>query len=175
MRTGFTAMIIACALAGCATQGSVSRATLNTRAGYTDKIDNIIVGIKIDSIPATFSEPFVSNFRTLLAQRRVSANVRAMSELDLDPLSQAEATKYHFAMLCIPTHIASNRTVVQSITMNCTLTDNRVNIVVMKADVSAYKGFGFGFGQNEAEHTTQELLAKMEQAGLLSAQQAAAQ
>lgn len=171
MRNSLVAVLISLELVGCATSGSIPKVTLNTRTGYSQKVSDVIVGIKTDGIPATFTIPFVSNLRVLFAQHQVNADVHAISELDLDPLTQAQIRKFSFSMFCIPTKTFSNQYALQSITMNCTLTEIQKNIVVMKADVIAQKGWGFGFGQNEAEHATQELIKQMEQAGLISAQQ----
>ena len=60
-----------------------------------------------------------------------------------------------------------NQYALLSITMNCTLSETKKNLVVMKADAIAHKGWGFGFGENEAQHVAQKLTDEMVGAGLI--------
>jgi len=157
-------------LAGCATIGSTSNVTVNKRAGYSQQIDEVFVAIKIDGIPQTFSIPFVSNLQSDLQSRGVKADVKAISELDLDPVKEGDIEKHHYIMVCIPTKTFSDQYALRSVTMNCTLSETEKKLVVMKADATANKGWGFGFGENEAQHVAQKLIDEMEGAGLIDAQ-----
>lgn len=150
--------------------GSTSNVVVNKRGGYTKKIADMIVAIKVDGIPKEFSSQLVSNLQTDLQNHGVKVLVKAISELDLDPLREGEVETYSYVMTCVPTKTFSNQYALQSITMNCTLSETKMKLVVMKADATAHKGWGFGFGENEAQHVAQKLTDEMEVAGLIEAQ-----
>jgi hypothetical protein len=159
-------------LTGCSTVGSTSNVVTNVRQGYSQKVEDIIGVIKVDGIPKAFSAPLVADIQAQLEQRGVKADIRPVSDLDLNPLRNSDVLPFKYLIVCVPTKLFSTNHVLQSVTMNCTLSETKTRLVVMKADATANKGWGFGFGENEADHVTKKLLKTMEENGLISAQPA---
>ncbi len=153
------------------TIGSTPSVAMNVRPGYSQPLENVYVLVRVDQIPAAFATTFVSTLDQHLQARGVTTRVRAVSELDLQPVTDKDFYGFSHVMMIRPTHLESNQYALQSVTMNCSLSDVSTRALVMRADVRANKGWGYGFGRNEAENATAELIRQMEARGLLRAQQ----
>lgn len=156
-------LILVVFASGCATP----HVSVNIRPEYSRQLQNVFVVVRTDGIPAEFSNVFVSSLDRLLTERGVETEVRQTGGLDLNPVTEADFESHEHVLFIRPTHVISNQYAVQSVTMNCTLVEVESELMVMRADVVANKGWGSGFSKDEAENATAELVRRMEEGRLL--------
>lgn len=163
---GYPLVLILVLLAsGCG--GATPQVSVNVRPDYSRQLKDVFIVVRTDGIPAEFSSVFVANLDRLLTERGVETQVRQMTALDLNPVSDAELESHEHVLFIRPTHVLSNQYAVQSVTMNCTLLEVDTELMVMRADVVANKGWGTGFSKDEAENATAELVRHMAERRLL--------
>jgi hypothetical protein len=161
------AALLCAALNGCATIGSTPSVAMNVRQDYTKDLQSVFVVLRTDEIPSIFVDHFATSLEQLLEARGVTTQLALVSELDLRPVTREDARDYSHVMVIRPTQLHSNQHALQSVTMNCSLLESDSELLVMRAEVVANKGWGFGFGESEAVNATQELVRQMEQRGLV--------
>jgi hypothetical protein len=150
-------------LTGCYHTSTYPNASINKIDNYHRRIDEILVVLNSENIPKDNIDPLVSNLKKMLDQHDVTSVISISSNIDLNPITQNQISKNNFYMFCDRQDIINYDNspnkygVIQnkppSFKLICTLTDTKINLVVMKFITNWTSPY-------DAVNRTSELLAK---------------